>query len=504
MTTATENRLPRRQLRPGPRRGSPRPTCPSPARSRPQLRGPATCATGPTRSSTPTRRCTTGSPATGCSTRSSCATARRSRTATAGCAPTAPSRRWARTRSPASPTTCSSAGRARPTPTSSRTPGKILALVEVCLPTEVRPDLSTVGRYDFGGKLRSPMTAHPKIDPVTGEMLFFGYDIMGPPWLRYHVVDRDRRRSCAARTSTSRDRRWCTTSPSPSTTSCSSTCRSCSTSTSSASGRSRSSGGPTTARAVGVMPRDGGNADVRWLDVDLCYVYHPLNAYDDGDRVVVDVVRHPTMFANDQLRARRRARRRSTAGPSTVERREGASRSASTTILRSSRASTSASSAAGTATATRPTFVARRRRRRAVRRAAQARPRTPARPSSATFEAGQSAGEAVFVPASPDAGEDEGWLLSMVHDTATDKSDLVILDATDFTGPEVARVHLPQRVPYGFHGWWAADDDVGVAVSGRVRSAAYGLLPQAARRRRERADRERRTRHRPGRVVLGL
>ena len=34
------------------------------------------------------------------------------------------------------------------------------------------------------------MTAHPKIDPVTGEMLFFGYDIFGPPYLRFHVADR--------------------------------------------------------------------------------------------------------------------------------------------------------------------------------------------------------------------------------------------------------------------------------------------------------------------------
>ena len=50
------------------------------------------------------------------------------------------------------------------------------------------------------------------------------------------------------------------------------------------------------------MPRDGGDADVRWSDVELCYVYHPLNAYDDGRAcvVVVDVVRWPEMFAIDR------------------------------------------------------------------------------------------------------------------------------------------------------------------------------------------------------------
>ncbi len=35
---------------------------------------------------------------------------------------------------------------------------------------------------------------------------------------------------------------------------------------------------------IGVMPRDGGNADVRWYDTDPCYVFHPMNAYEeDGD-----------------------------------------------------------------------------------------------------------------------------------------------------------------------------------------------------------------------------
>ncbi|HEX2746255.1 MAG TPA: carotenoid oxygenase family protein [Streptosporangiaceae bacterium] len=36
-------------------------------------------------------------------------------------------------------------------------------------------------------------------------------------------------------------------------------------------------------------------------------------------------------------------------------------------------------------------------------------------------------------------------------------ADLVILAAQDFTGPPVARVHLPARIPLGFHGSWIAD-----------------------------------------------
>lgn len=49
------------------------------------------------------------------------------------------------------------------------------------------------------------------------------------------------------------------------------------------------------------MPRAGGNADVRWFDVEPCCVFHPMNAYDDGDTTILDVVRHPKMFDTDHL-----------------------------------------------------------------------------------------------------------------------------------------------------------------------------------------------------------
>jgi carotenoid cleavage dioxygenase-like enzyme len=63
----------------------------------------------------------------------------------------------------------------------------------------------------------------------------------------------------------------------------------------------------------------------------------------------------------------------------------------------------------------------------------------------------------VFVPAADDAGEDEGWLLSVVYDEGRDASELVVLDATDIAGSPVATVRLPQRVPFGFHGSWIPD-----------------------------------------------
>ena len=48
---------------------------------------------------------------------------------------------------------------------------------------------------------------------------------------------------------------------------------------------------------VGLVPRAGSAADTVWIEVDPCYVFHPLNAYDDDDgTVVIDLVRHPSMF----------------------------------------------------------------------------------------------------------------------------------------------------------------------------------------------------------------
>jgi hypothetical protein len=59
-------------------------------------------------------------------------------------------------------------------------------------------------------------------------------------------------------------------------------------------------------------------------------------------------------------------------------------------------------------------------------------------------------------PAHSGASELSGWYLSYVYDPVRDGSDLVVIDASDFRGKPVARVQLPQRVPYGFHGNWIA------------------------------------------------
>jgi len=73
--------------------------------------------------------------------------------------------------------------------------GRLLMTKEDGHPYRVHPrTLETLGSYDFGGKLRSQtMTAHVRIDPVTGEMFFYGYEAEGlaSRTIAYCIADRE-------------------------------------------------------------------------------------------------------------------------------------------------------------------------------------------------------------------------------------------------------------------------------------------------------------------------
>jgi carotenoid cleavage dioxygenase len=74
--------------------------------------------------------------------------------------------------------------------------------------------------------------------------------------------------------------------------------------------------------------------------------------------------------------------------------------------------------------------------------------------------AGRGGGEPVFVTRPNATAEDDGWLVTFVHDENDHSTEFVVIDAQDFDRGYVAQVKLPQRVPYGFHGNWVSDRSV--------------------------------------------
>lgn len=328
---------------------------------------------------------------------------------------------------------------------------RLLALWEGGLPTAVQPDLATVGEYDFDGRLDGAMTAHPKIDPVTGEMCFFGVSPFAP-FLRYYLADATGalvRSEAIELPAPVMMHDFVVTA-----------------------GHvvffdlpaafnldAMMAGGPIIRWApengarIGVMPRNGGNDDITWFEVEPFFVYHFLNGWDDGDDVVVDGCRADNLvigFGDDDpdapaLPALHRWRLDLHSGRVTSEPLDD--RSGDFPRINDAMAGLANRygyvSHAGSWGPTGARFDG------VVKH-------DLAHATSTVHRYGpdQLCGEAVFAADPDGTAEDDGWLLNFVFDPGTESTDLVVLDARDLSADPVARVHLPRRVPFGPHGNW--------------------------------------------------
>lgn len=327
--------------------------------------------------------------------------------------------------------------------------GRTLAIVEAgARPYELTYELETVGPTDFGGTLSGGYTAHPKRDPKTGELHAISYFWGWGNQVKYTVTDTQGRvrRSVDVETTgsvsvhdMSLTERYAVIYDLPVTFNLEAAA---------SAGSFPYRWDPEYPARVGLLPREGGAEDVQWFEVEPCYVFHPLNAYDQDGTVVLDVVRHSRMFASDLLGPNE--------GPPSLER-------------------WTVDIAAGKVLEER------------IDDRGQEFPRVDERRVSLPYRYGYAgiflegetglvrhdmakgtsevrllshsdgASEAVFVPRHDDAAEDDGWVLSLVYDPERDASDLLVLNASDFSGEPAAVVHLPQRVPFGFHGNWVPD-----------------------------------------------
>ena len=207
---------------------------------------------------------------------------------------------------------------------------------------------------------------------------------------------------------------------------------------------------------VGLLPRSAETeSEIVWCSIDPCYAFHPLNSYDlDDGRVIIDICRYDKLFdvdRNGPFRDSLPQLERWTVDPARRqvtrdvidERFQEFPRVAGSVLNQKHRFGYT--SAIGTS-AHEWSFGD------TIKHDLDA-------GTSEVHQHGQGrgAGEPVFVSRSGASTEDDGWILTTVYDATTDRSDVVILDAADISGPEVARIELPARIPHGFHGNWVRD-----------------------------------------------
>lgn len=324
--------------------------------------------------------------------------------------------------------------------------GKILVLEEGHFPYVVDGQLNTLGPTDFEGALTGSFTAHPKICPTTGELLAFGYSAL-EPYLRYLRVSADGKLVQTENITV---------------------------------------GGPTMMHdfnitqnnvifmdlpavfnlelamtgempirwdesypaRLGVMPRDGNDTQVRWFDINPCYVFHPLNSYEDGDKIIIDVARFSHMWKastmdfpppelwrwtidtvsgkvhEEQVDDRPAEFPRVADSVIGMKHRYG--------YLAGMSQTKDPSEASGA--------ILKYDRETGVR-------------SDIEFGRGRTGGEPVFVPAANSSAEDDGYLMTYIYDASSDSSSFVIMDAASMDSEPVASIDLP-RIPGGFHGSW--------------------------------------------------
>ena len=330
---------------------------------------------------------------------------------------------------------------------------QILCLEEGHWPWRIDNQLNTIGVQNYGGALTCSMTAHPKICPETGELIAFSYLNPGPNFLRYIRVGADgvlrqleeiHIPNMVMMHDFNVTRNYVIFMDLP-------VCFDLEALATGLPFRFDRNAGA----RLGVMPRTGGNADVRWFEIDPCYVFHPVNAHEDGDTIVIHVSRQREAFgsSNDDYAEVGRLWRwtidltNGVVREQQIDDRPGDFGRIDDRMIGLDARYGYLMALAGEGNSEEPVY-------------GSALWKYDLRTGNCWehhLGDGVRGAEPVFAPAAANAGEDEGWVISLSHDTNSDESRLLIIDAQDFSAVPVATVHLPRRVPYGAHGSWIPD-----------------------------------------------
>jgi len=338
--------------------------------------------------------------------------------------------------------------------------GKLLTLWESGPPHALSLEtLETIGREDFGGKLKSPFTAHPKVDPVTGEMLFFGYSPL-PPFLTFGIVSK----------SGELTKTFSIDVP------CASLMHDFAITENYAlfldspmkfrpelifKGKPPVRWEPDAGLRIGVLPRHGSAGDIKWLVAPPCFFFHVANAYEEGEEIVLRACRMTASSIVGSDVALSGVPKHEVDVPKLHEwrlnPRTGSVRERALDDLPSEFPRLS------------PTHVG-----RPYRYTYGARQKAAVGPDAVLFSGlfkldhetgklteqkpndGRLFGEFVFVPREKAQAEDDGYLMGFVYEPDHATSSLTIFDAQALDAPALARIFTPRRVPFGFHGEWVS------------------------------------------------
>jgi carotenoid cleavage dioxygenase len=319
--------------------------------------------------------------------------------------------------------------------------GRLLALAESMRPFEMTPGLATVGPHDFGGKLAQGICAHPKIDPLTGEMIAFRY-AFERPFLAWSAIDRD---GNVARADTPIDvdapylihdcaitRSYLVlfVCPAPF----------------DFAGAEVLRWAPERGTRIALVPRDG--SPVVWVDTEAFWVWHFANAYEEVDAngattLVVDYAHWSALSMGQEAveghvaRARIDPVRRRVTFDTIDARVAEFPRIDDRRIGTPHRFFYCAAKGGG---------IGRGEFDRIRRYDAHTGESDDYAPEDGRV------GEPVFAPSAADPGEGAGYVLTYVY--RGDATDLAILRAAEPEGDPACVLRMPQRVPMGLHGCW--------------------------------------------------
>lgn len=333
--------------------------------------------------------------------------------------------------------------------------GKVFALQEGSMPFEVKlPNLDPVGEYNYDGKLDYVPSAHPKIDPRTGEMVTYGYGVMAPPFCQVSVINKEGELVHTTEVDI----------PAPI------MMHDCAISENYtiildlpcvfdfnrvAEGKGMLYFEPNNASRLGVLKRGAEGDTTKWFEVDSCYCYHTVNAYEEGDEMVIDGCRSERNSIGDDVKPGPGDRRdlpqmyqwrlnmkTGEVVERLIDEEWGCEFARINEAFIGVRAQYS--------------YAARIKgdnlesgfdgiiKYDHVNETSSHYPYGP----------GRLGGEPIFAPKPGGTKEEDGWVIGFVRDEELQRSECIIIDAAEFEAGPVARIVMPGRVPFGFHSAW--------------------------------------------------